>query len=99
MTNTSELPLEVQERLARINAQAGEYGEPIRQPPPTMMDLLLGLKQEVTEMRAQLQAQGQLTEAVGQAVSQIYLMLQQREQQITNTTIEQETNDYYSDDF
>ena len=100
--NTENLPPEMQERLAQIIQRAGEYGtptpEPIRQP-PTMMDLLLELKAEVAYMRETLTAQGQVTEAVGQAVGQIYLMLQAREQQEATTNIEQETTDYYRDDF
>lgn len=98
----SSLPPEMQARLAQIVDSAGDYGTPPPQMPtrtPTMMDLLLGLKNEVAEMRQQLNAQGQVTEAVGQAVGQIYQMLVMREQEVANTTIEQETNDYYSDDF
>jgi hypothetical protein len=100
--NTENLPPEIQDQLAGIIQRAGQYGtpapEPVRQP-PTMMDLLLELKEEVTYMRETLTAQGQVTEAVGQAVGQIYLMLQAREQQEVTTNIEQESTDYYSDDF
>jgi len=99
MTN---LPPEIQDQLDGIIRRAGEYGTPAPtqvQQPPTMMDLLLELKFEVANMREQLDANSQVTEAVGQAVGQIYMMLQAREQQEATTNIEQESNDYYGDDF
>ncbi len=98
----SSLPPEMQARLAQIVDSAGDYGTPPPQMPtrpPTMMDLLLELKFEVADMREQLAANSQVTEAVGQAVGQIYQMLVMREQQEANTSIEQESTDYYSDDF
>ena len=91
----------MQARLAQIVQQAGDYGEPTPSPPtpPTIMDLLIDLKTEVANMRQELNANSQVTDAVGQAVGQIYAMLAMREQQEATTTIEQESNDYYSDDF
>ena len=100
--NTENLPSEIQDQLAGIIRRAGEYGTPaptqVRQP-PTMMDLLLELKFDVADMREQLASNSQVTEAVGQAVGQIYQMLAMREQQEATTNIEQESTDYYSDDF
>ena len=102
MTNInhhSQVPPEMALRLEQIARQAGDYGTPLPTTPPTIMDLLIELKTEVESMRQELNTNSQVTDAVGQAVGQIYQMLAMREQQEANTTIEQESTDYYSDDF
>ena len=45
---------------------------------PNLMDHTIALRQEVAEMRQQLDAVGQVTEAVGQAVGQLYAIFQQQ---------------------
>ena len=44
--------------------------------PPNLMDHVIMLRQEVAEMRNQLAAVAQVTDAVGQAVGQMYAMFQ-----------------------
>lgn len=43
---------------------------------PSLMDHLVALRQEVADLRAQLDAVAQVTEAVGNAVGQMYQMFQ-----------------------
>ena len=44
--------------------------------PPNLMDHVIMLRQEVDAMRQQLAAVGEVTDAVGQAVGQMYAMFQ-----------------------
>jgi hypothetical protein len=44
--------------------------------PPSLMDHVIALRQEVAELRAQGNAIGQVTEAVGNAVGEMYSMFQ-----------------------
>ncbi len=44
------------------------------------MDHTIALRQEVAEMRQQVQAMMQVTDAVGQAVGQLYAMFQEQTQ-------------------
>ena len=46
--------------------------------PPSLMDHIIALRQEVAELRQQVHASGQVTEAVGNAVGQMYQMFQQQ---------------------
>lgn len=51
--------------------------QPAPQPKaPSLMDHLVSLRKEVADLRAQLDAVGQVTEAVGNAVGQMYQMFQ-----------------------
>ena len=74
------LPPELQARIAQIVG-----GSPSEQPetphqaaiaktvqPPSLMDHTIALRQEVAQLSSQLQAIGQVTEAVGQAVGELY---------------------------
>jgi len=83
----NNLPPEMQERLAQIMAgqqaaaaqpqqQAAEQrpAPPVRQ--PSLMDHVIALRQEVDAMRQEVHASSQVTEAVGNAVGQLYAMFQ-----------------------
>ena len=86
----SNLPPELQARLAQIMAQqqaqnqppqgqspqpqAPQTPAPLRQ--PSLMDHTLALRQEVATLSAQLAANSQVVEAVGQAVGELYQMFQ-----------------------
>ena len=94
MSNSIEnLPPEMQARLAAIMAgqqhqQPVKADEPVPQPqpqapivkPPSLMDHVIALRQEVAEMRQQVAANSDVVEAVGQAVGQLYQMFQQTPQ-------------------
>ena len=101
------LPPEMQQRLAEImqqqQAASGVEPRPVAPPapapivkPPSLMDHLIALRQEVAAMRqemanlgATIEANSNVVEAVGQATGQIYQMFQQ-------TT---DTNSTYSQNF
>ena len=83
----SNLPPELQARLAQIMAQQQAQNQPpqgqspqqqaqapVRQ--PSLMDHTLALRQEVATLSAQLAANSQVVEAVGQAVGELYQMFQ-----------------------
>ena len=100
MSNAIEnLPPEMQARLASIMAGQQQQPQPesphqaaIAQPqapapivkPPSLMDHVIALRQEVAELRQQVAANSDVVEAVGQAVGQLYQMFQQTPQ--TNAT-------------
>lgn len=48
--------------------------------PPSLMDHVIALRQEVAELRQQVVANSDVVEAVGQAVGQLYQMFQQTPQ-------------------
>ena len=48
--------------------------------PPSLMDHVIALRQEVAELRQQVAANSDVVEAVGQAVGQLYQMFQQTPQ-------------------
>ena len=85
--DTSKLPPELQQRLANIVAQASTApaeqqqaaaAAPAPAPvakPPSLLEHIVALRQEVDMMRQQLAAVGQVTEAQAQAVGQMYQML------------------------
>ena len=91
------LPPEMQQRLAQIIAgqqAAPEQPAPAApapiQKPPSLMDHLIALRQEVAAMRQELaqntqtiEANSNVVEAVGQAVGTIYQMFQQTPNQAT----------------
>ena len=76
------LPPELQARIAQIVAGApaepaetphqAAIAKPAPAPAPSLMDHTIALRQEVAQLSAQLQAIGQVTEAVGQAVGELY---------------------------
>ena len=79
--STEGLPPEMQQRIADIIEKA-KSGQPQAQPqqqaaasvqrPPTLMDHTVALRQEVAALRNELHAVAQVTDAVGQAVGQLY---------------------------
>ena len=90
--NTEGLPPEMQARIADIIEKAkataiqpagvqAPVAPPAPQPaprPPSLMDHIIALRQEVAELRQQVHASAQVTEAVGNAVGQMYQMFQQQ---------------------
>ena len=80
--STEGLPPEMQQRIADIieKAKAGQaqaqpqQERPVAPPtrPPTLMDHTVALRQEVAALRNELHAVAQVTDAVGQAVGQLY---------------------------
>ena len=46
--------------------------------PPSLMDHIIALRQEVSQLRQEVHATAQVTEAVGNAVGQMYQMFQQQ---------------------
>lgn len=85
--DTSKLPVELQQRLANIVAQASAApaeqqqaaaAAPAPAPvakPPSLLEHVVALRQEVDMLRQQIGAIGQVTEAQAQAVGQMYQML------------------------
>ena len=103
MTNSLEnLPPEMQARLAQImqQAQAGAQahsGAPVTPPPPappvkppSLMDHVIALRQEVNALSQQVAANSQVVEAVGGAVGQLYQTFQPSEQSVQGGTYSQE---------
>ena len=90
MTNpANNLSPEMQARLAQIMAGGGVADSPhqaaIQQPapepapvvkPPSLMDHVIALRQEVASLRQQVDAQSNVVDAVGQAVGTMYQMFQ-----------------------
>ena len=83
--NLENLPPEMQARLAEImqQAQAGtvqpEAPAPAPPPaprPPSLMDHVIALRQEVNQLSQQVAAAARVTEAVGNAVGEMYQMFQ-----------------------
>ena len=90
MTNTpnnfENLPPEMQARLAEIMAKGqqtpGQAPAPPQAPPPaprppSLMDHVIALRQEVNQLSQQVEAAGRVTEAVGNAVGQLYATFQE----------------------
>ena len=91
--NMDGLPPEMQARINQIIEQAKSKTQPetphqaaiapqAPTPPPvkqpSLMDHVIQLRQEVAELRQQVAATMQVTDAVGQAVGQMYAMFQQQ---------------------
>lgn len=95
-SNFQNLPPELQERINNIVNQAAAQAAQPTQPapvaapqpeqtapvvrPPSLMDHVIALRQEVAELRKQVNAVGQVSEAVGNAVGQMYSMFQEQTQ-------------------
>ena len=90
-SNFQNLPPELQERINNIVNQAASQAaqQPQQTPappeqaapvvrPPSLMDHVIALRQEVGELRKQVNAVGQVSEAVGNAVGQMYAMFQEQ---------------------
>ena len=97
MTNSIEnLPPEMQARLAQIMQQAQAGGAPQAPPmpapapkpvkPPSLMDHVIALRQEVNALSQQIAANSQVVEAVGGAVGQLYQTFQPSEQPVQGGT-------------
>ena len=89
-TAMDNLPPEMKERLAQImaqrqgEAQAAPPAAPPAPPapkPPSLMDHVIALRQEVAVLNQQVTANSQVVEAVGNAVGQLYQMFQPSPQQ------------------
>jgi len=95
------LPPEMQERIAAIMAGGAPDQSPhqaaIAQPtapvakPPSLMDHVVGLRQEVATLQQQNAAVLQTLEAVGQAVASLYEMFQPTQQQTYSNAFAQQT--------
>ena len=77
--NTDGVPPEMQQRIADIIEKAKTQQAPAPQEqqapiqrPLTLMDHTVALRQEVAALRNELHAVAQVTDAVGQAVGQLY---------------------------
>ena len=101
--NTEGLPVEMQNRIAEIIEKAKANAiQPVTQQapaapapgpiarPPSLMDHIIALRQEVAQLRQEVHATAQVTEAVGNAVGQMYQMFQ-AETQPTNYSSQFET--------
>ena len=67
--------------------------------PPSLMDHIIALRQEVSELRQQVHASAQVTEAVGNAVGQMYQMFQQQTEPSSYSANFQEAQPSQVDDF
>ena len=69
------------------------------QRPPSLMDHVIALRQEVDQLRQQVAAVGQVSEAVGNAVGQMYAMFQQQTTPTdTGTTYSQNFQEQVTDE-
>ena len=110
--NTEGLPPEMQARIADIiekaksnaiqpvgtQAPAVPPAAPIARP-PSLIDHIIALRQEVAELRQQVHASAQVTEAVGNAVGQMYQMFQQQTEPTSYSSNFQEAQPSMNDDF
>ena len=79
---------------------AAMVGQQVPAPrPPSLMDHVIALRQEVAQLGQMVQAQGQVTEAVGNAVGQMYAMFQEQTQPSTYSSSFQEAPPSQVDDF
>ena len=111
--NTEGLPPEMQARIAEIIEKAktsaiqpagvqAPVAPPAPQPaprPPSLMDHIIALRQEVAELRQQVHASAQVTEAVGNAVGNMYQMFQQQTEPTSYSANFQEAQPSQVDDF
>ena len=94
--NTEGLPPEMQARIADIIEKAKSNSiQPVGQQapaapapapvvrPPSLMDHIIALRQEVAELRQQVHASAQVTEAVGNAVGSLYQMFHEQTEPTT----------------
>ena len=113
--STEGLPPEMQARIAEIiekakantvqpvgttpeAAMVGQQAPPAPRP-PSLMDHVIALRQEVAQLGQMVQAQGQVTEAVGNAVGQMYSMFQESAPPATYSGSFQEAAPSQVDDF
>lgn len=75
----NSLPPELQARInnilsehPQVQPQAQPQPSPEPQRAPSLMDHTIALRQEVAQLSSQVRAIGQVTEAVGQAVGELY---------------------------
>ena len=80
-------------------AMVGQQQAPPAPRPPSLMDHVIALRQEVAQLGQMVQAQGQVTEAVGNAVGQMYAMFQEQTQPTTYSGSFQEAPPSQVDDF
>ena len=66
---------------------------------PSLMDHIISLRVEVDTLRQQVNASAQVTEAVGQAVGQMYQMFQQQTEPSSYSSAFQEAPPSQVDDF
>jgi len=106
--NTEGLPPEMQQRIAEIIEKAKQTvpapaAAAPAQPPaprqPSLMDHVIALRQEVAQLSQMVQAQGQVTEAVGNAVGQLYQMFQAETQPTSYSAGFQEAPPSLEDDY
>jgi hypothetical protein len=111
--NTEGLPPEMQARIADIIEKAKTNAiQPVGQQapapspapapvvrPPSLMDHIIALRQEVAELRQQVHASAQVTEAVGNAVGQMYQMFQQQTEPTSYSSTFQEAQPSQVDDY
>jgi hypothetical protein len=67
--------------------------------PPSLMDHIIALRQEVSALRQEVHATAQVTEAVGNAVGQMYQMFQQQTEPSSYSANFQEAQPSQVDDF
>ena len=113
--NTEGLPPEMQARIAEIIEKAKTNAiqpavptgniaptappqAPIQRP-PSLMDHVIALRQEVAALRQEVHASSQVTEAVGNAVGQMYQMFQQQTEPTSYSSNFQEAQPSMNDDF
>tara|TARA_B100000214_G_scaffold181789_2_gene131122 strand:+ start:87 stop:428 length:342 start_codon:yes stop_codon:yes gene_type:complete len=109
-TNLEQLPPEMQARIAHL-MQQGQATAPetphqaaIAQPPaqvptraPSLMDHTIALRQEVSQLSSQVAAMGQVIEAVGQAVGELYQLFRAQTATTDYSAAYQENQDVESD--
>jgi len=110
--HTEGLPPELQARIADIIEKAKSNAiQPVGQQapaapapapvvrPPSLMDHIIALRQEVAELRQQVHASAQVTEAVGNAVGQMYQMFQAQTEPTSYSSNFQEAQPSLNDDY
>ena len=109
--NTEGLPPEMQARIADIIDKAKANAiQPVGQQapapapapvvrPPSLMDHIIALRQEVDVLRQQVAASAQVTEAVGNAVGSLYQMFHEQTEPTSYSSHFQETSPSQVDDF
>ena len=106
--NIENLPPELQARLAAIVAQGqaaapaapaqpgpvpapGQQTPPVVRP-PSLMDHVIAMRQDIAELQASINAMAQVTDAVGNAVGQLYSMFHEQTQPTSFSTTFQTQN-------
>lgn len=111
--NTEGLPPEMQARIADIieKAKSSAIQPAVQQAPvpqaapapivrpPSLMDHVIALRQEVNALRQEVHASGQVTEAVGNAVGQMYQMFQEQTEPTSYSSNFQEAQPSLNDDY